>query len=366
MNIIKSSVSDLLATLGKVASIVPSRAVIPALANILIHKVGDSHKFTGSDSDVQIEATGSFGGDEGMATTTVQAAKLLSLLKSMPADQVVTLAMDGAKMTLKSGRSKFTLQTLDSAAFPTFREDPTIAGFEVDGATLAKLIDQTSYAIDDGNAKPFFNGALFELQGSQFTVVGSNGYCMAVGRKTIEQEGSASVIMPRKSVLELRRLLDGVGSVKASLSLNHARFEFGNVVFLTRLIGAKYPDYTRVLAQTSEANSATVNRAGLLAMLKRALLITKEGQKSPGVRFKFAPGVLTLLAQTNAEEGEQDCDFSYDGPEFVLGLPILQMMNGLTAFSDDLVRLAFAPDKPMLMKFDSDPYFAYCVMPMRI
>jgi DNA polymerase III subunit beta len=367
MQILKATASDVLASIGKVAGIVPSRSTMPIVSNILISKAGDTHKFIGSDVDIQIESSSSLGGDEGRIATTVQAAKLLSLLKSLPADQVVTLATDGAKLALKAGRSKFTLQTMDAANFPQFREDPTTSHFEVTEGTLAALIDQTQHAMDERNPKPFFNGMNMEWTAVGLTVVSSNGYCMAVGRKAVDKSGEAAAIIPRKAVLELRKLLGASDSpVSIRLGLNHARFAFGSMVFLTKIIGAKFPDYARVLSMAPEGTSATVNRVALLAMLRRALLVTKEDQKSPGVKFKFAPGVLTLLAQSNAEDGTQEVDLQYDGPEFMLGLPILQVIDGLTGFADDLVRLSFAPDKPLLMTYDSEQHFKFLIMPMRI
>jgi len=361
VNIIKTTAMELLDSAGRAAGITPQRSTLPILSNMLISKSGHNHKFIGSDSDIQVECTASLGGDDDRMATTVQAAKLLSLLKSLPSDQVVTLATDGAKLSLRAGRSKFTLQTMPAQDFPTFREDATTTGqFVLPESVLASLIDQTQYAMASQDTQPQFNGMFLELKGQQLTAVASDGKRMAMARVTLaESFEDQEAIIPRKTVLELRKLLGTTDKpVSVKLSLINARFEFGDVIFLTRLVSGKYVTYERAIPKNL-AHCVPMNRIMLLSMMKRAALIIDDKVKT--VRFKFSQGLVTILsASLNHDDGEQEAEIDYTGPDETLGIPIAQFIDCLTSFTHELVRFNFTDGKTSsMLTFAEEPEFRY-------
>lgn len=368
MNLIKATTGEILAAIGKVAAIVPQRSTLPALQNIFISKSGDSIKLIGSDIDSQIETIASLGGDDCNASTTVAASRLLPLLKSLPSDQTVTLSMDGAKLTLKAGRSKFNLLTLPADTFPMFREGETSATVTMTQAALSSLIDHTHFANDGKHMQAHFNGTLLDFRDSEIVAVASDGLRMA--KFSLERkDGGATMqtILPRKAMLELRKLLNNSDeSVSVSLSPAHARFDIGNTVFMTKIIGAKYPDYQRVMGLASKEHRMSVNRLALLGLMKRCQVIMADVAKSPGVQFKFSPGLLEITARAIAEDGEQSLEVAYDGPELTIGLPISQVMDGLSNFSHEVVMLSFSRDKPLIMSYEQAPSFAYLIALMMI
>jgi len=371
VNIIKSSASDILASIGKIAGIVPAKSTMPALQNIFISKAGDAIKFIGSDIDVQIECTASLGGDEGRASTTVTASRLIPLLKSLQADQTVTLSLDGGKVTLRAGKSRFTLQTLPVEGFPMFREGNATTTVNMTQSALASLIDHTHFANDGRHQQPHFNGTLLDFREDAIAAVTSDGLRMvSFSLPRSESTATSQTILPRKSMLELRKLLDASDDpVSVTLSPTHARFDFGDVVFLTKIIGTKYPDYRRVMGLAAKEHRVSVGRMALLGLMKRCQIIMADVSKSPGVHFKFSPGspgTLEILAKAVGEDGEQSLDVEYGGPEMTIGLPISQVMDGLSNFAHEVATLSFSPNKPVIMTYEQAPTFAYLIAPMTI
>jgi len=374
VNIIKSTRKDILEAVEKAAGIISGKSTMPILTNLMIRKTAEGHEFIGSDIDIEIHAHAQLGGDEGSATTSVPAAKLLSLLKSLPTDQVVTLTLDQGKVLMKAGRSKFTLQTMDARDFPMFRQEgATMMGsFEVSQPALASLIDQTHYAMADNLTQPHYCGMFVELTGSRLSAVASDGKRLAVSREVLAttDNGLQEAIIPRKTVLELRKLLDGEGPVHVTLKNNHAKFEFGNIIYLSRLVSGKYVPYERALSMAGKDHCVKVGRPALLAVLKRAQLVLDDKVKS--VRFTFAPGspgTLTVhgTSMNRTEDGEQELDIDYDGDNVTIGLPVAQVIDGLVNFTDDLVSIHFTNgDKPVMLTYESLPTFQYLISPMRI
>ena len=366
MNILKASQTELLFALAPVASIVPNRSTLPILANIVLRKHGDAFEFVGSDIEIEVESRATLSGDAGDFTTTIAAAKIIGILKSFPADQVVSLSTDTAgKLNLKAGRSKFTLQTMDARDFPTFLEGTASDSFQISEKVLSGLIDQVHYAVADGDHRQFLNGMFLEAKAGTLTAVGTNGVRVAIAREKVEGVADQSAIIPRKAMLELRKMLGSSDEpVSVSISPNHARFEFKSIRFLTRLIAGKYPDYERVIPKNLE-HKITGNRQALLSALRRSTLVLDDKVKA--VRFQFTQGLLSILSASTAEYGLQEMDVGYDGPDITIGLPVAQVADGLSNFAHDVVHLHFtSKDKPLMMTYEDQPSYVYVVMPMRL
>lgn len=366
MNILKATSSDVLDTISKVIGIVPNKSTLPIVSNVLIRKTQNGHEFVGTDVEIEVRAKNELlGGDEGTFSTTLPAAKLMGLLKSLPTDQVVTLvANDANKVILKSGRSKFTLQAMNAQDFPEFKEETSVGGFTVSQKQLASLIDQVGYAMADGDVRAFLNGMFLEVKGGFLFAVATTGHRIAVTREKMVDTPDQSAIVPRKAVLELRKLLSLTDDpVAIRLSINHARFDFKGAEFLTRLISGKYVPYEKAIPKEL-AHSLMVSRVALLSILRRSTLVLNEKVKA--VRFKFSQGLLTVVSQSGAEDGEQEIEVDYSADDMTLGLPVAQMVDGLANFPHDLVRLSFEEGKAMMMTYAEMPDFKYVVSPMRI
>ena len=368
MIVLKAAQQSLLGALQSVAGIVERRHTLPILANVLVRKTGESIEFTTSDLEIQVRTTADLGGDAGSFSTTVGARKLIDILRSLPADQVVSLTASGSKLTLQGGKSRFTLQTLPSEDFPLVNEAVDFGpAFSVPQKTLKSLIDQVHFAMAVHDIRYYLNGILFVAEGKTLTLVATDGSRLALAQVELENDiPKQEVILPRKTVLELMRLLGtGEDLIEMRFAGNQAKFSFSGMEFVTKLVEGKYPDYNRVIPKNHK-NIITLGRLPLLQSLQRAAILTSD--KFKGVRVNIDPGSLRI-ASSNAEqeEAKEELEIDYDGPAIEIGFNVTYLMDALANIGQEMVRLEMHDgSSAALITVPEQAGFKYVVMPMRI
>jgi DNA polymerase III subunit beta len=301
MIVLKATQDKVLAVLQSVAGIVERRHTLPILANVLIRKTGSSLQLTTSDLEIQIRTTAELDGDAGNFTTTVGARKLIDILRTMPSDQTVSLESSQSKLILKGGKSRFTLQSLPAEDFPLVQEAANFGpAFSVPQKTLKELLNQVSFSMAVHDIRYYLNGILFVAEGKQLSLVATDGHRLAFASALLDVEvPRQEVILPRKTVLEMQRLLsDKEGAIDMQFANNQAKFTFEGMEFVTKLVEGKFPDYNRVIPKNHK-NTITMGRTALLATLQRTAILTSD--KFKGVRLNLEPGVLRV-ASSNAEQ----------------------------------------------------------------
>jgi DNA polymerase-3 subunit beta len=376
MIVLKAPQEKLLTALQAVAGIVERRHTLPILANVLLRKTGEQIEFTTSDLEIQVRTSATLGGDAGSLSTTVGARKLIDILRTLPADQLVSLSASGSKLTLQGGKSRFTLQTLPSEDFPLVNEAVDFGPvFSVPQKTLKGLIDQVHFAMAVHDIRYYLNGILFVAEGRTLTLVATDGSRLALAQAQLETDiPKQEVILPRKTVLELMRLLkDGKGddkdgsesTIEMRFAGNQAKFSFSGMEFVTKLVEGKYPDYNRVIPKNHK-NIVTLGRVPLLASLQRAAILTSE--KFKGVRVNIEPGVLRI-ASSNAEqeEAKEELEIDYDGPAIEVGFNVTYLMDALGNIGHEMVKFEMHDgSSAALITVPEQEGFKYVVMPMRI
>lgn len=368
MIVLKATQDKVLAALQSVAGIVERRHTLPILANVLIRKTGGQLQLTTSDLEIQIRTTAELGGDEGNFTTTIGARKLIDILRTMPADQTVSLESSASKLVLKGGKSRFTLQSLPAEDFPLVQEAANFGPvFSVPQKTLKDLLSQVSFAMAVHDIRYYLNGILFVAEGKQLSLVATDGHRLAFSSATLDVEvPRQEVILPRKTVLEMQRLLsDAEGAIEMQFANNQAKFSFGGMEFVTKLVEGKFPDYNRVIPKNHK-NSVTLGRAPLLASLQRTAILTSE--KFKGVRLNIEPGTLRI-ASNNAEqeEAQDELDIDYGGDAIEIGFNVTYLIDALSNMDQDMVKLDLADsNSSALLTIPENASFKYVVMPMRI
>jgi DNA polymerase III subunit beta len=369
MIVLKAAQANVLNALQAVAGIVERRHTLPILANVLMRKTGTAVEFTTSDLEIQVRTSAELGGDSGSLALTVGARKLIDILKSLPADQVVTLSSAANKLTLAAGKSRFTLQTLPAEDFPLVNESvdfgPT---FAVPQKVLKGLINQVHFAMAVHDIRYYLNGILFIAEGKTLTLVATDGHRLGLAQAQLEAElpSKQEVILPRKTVLELQRLLeDADSSIDMRFANNQAKFAFAGMEFVTKLVEGKFPDYNRVIPKNHK-NSIVLGRAALLASLQRAAILTSE--KFKGVRVNVEPGLLKI-ASSNAEqeEAKEEIEIDYNGDAIEIGFNVTYLIDVLANSSLEMVKLELHDSAASaLFSLPEQPGFKYVVMPMRI
>jgi len=368
MIVLKTAQEKFLAALQAVAGIVERRHTLPILANVLIRKTGPELEFTTSDLEIQVRTSAELGGDAGNFATTVGARKLIDILRSMPADQTVTLSAAQNKLTLQGGKSRFTLQTLPSDDFPLVQEAADFGPmFSVPQKALKGLINQVHFAMAVHDIRYYLNGILFVAEGKNLTLVATDGHRLALAQATLDVDiPKQEVILPRKTVLELQRLLkDEDTPIEMRFAGNQAKFVFSGMEFVTKLVEGKFPDYNRVIPKNHK-NHVTLGRAPLLASLQRAAILTSE--KFKGVRVNIEPGTLRI-ASSNAEqeEAKEELEIDYGGDAIEIGFNVTYLIDALSNMSVEMIKMELQDtNSSALITVPEQTGFKYVVMPMRI
>ena len=368
MIVMKAAQDKILSVLQSVSGIVERRHTLPILANVLIRKVGSSVQFTTSDLEIQIRTTAELDGDAGNFTSTVGARKLIDILRTMPGDQMVSLESNQNKLILKGGKSKFTLQTMVAEDFPLVQESPAFGPvFSVPQKTLKDLLGQVSFAMAVHDIRYYLNGILFVAEGKQLSLVATDGHRLAFASAMLDVEvPRQEVILPRKTVIEMQRLLgDADGAIEMQFANNQAKFSFEGMEFVTKLVEGKFPDYNRVIPKNHK-NRITLGRVALLATLQRTAILTSD--KFKGVRLNIEPGTLRV-ASNNAEQEEavDELDIDYGGESIEIGFNVTYLIDALSNMDQEMVKLELSDgNSSALFTIPDNATFKYVVMPMRI
>ena len=368
MIVLKAAQEKVLAALQSVAGIVERRHTLPILANVLLKKSGSQLELVTSDLEIQIRTTAQLDGDESDYATTVGAKKLGDILKSLPSDQIVSLTANQNKLTLQGGKSRFTLQTLPAEDFPLVQEAADFGpAFSVPQKTLKMLIGQVHFAMAVHDIRYYLNGILFVAEGKTLSLVATDGHRLAFASATLDVEvPKQEVILPRKTVLELQRLLsDAEGGIEMQFANNQAKFSFDGMEFVTKLVEGKFPDYNRVIPK-GHRNSLTLGRTTLLASLQRTAILTSD--KFKGVRLNLEPGTLRI-ASSNAEQEEavDELDIDYGGDTIEIGFNVTYLIDALGNMDQDMVKIELSDsNSSALVTIPENDSFKYVVMPMRI
>ena len=372
MQFIKASRDSILKPLSTVAGIVERRHTLPILANVLLRKEGDLVSFLATDVEIQIQTTASIGSGSEANATTLSARKLIDILKALPEGPEVSISVSNKKATIQAGKSRFQLQTLGAEEFPTVAiNDQFSASFSLPQKQLKHLFQMVHFAMAQQDIRYYLNGLLLVTDGHAVRVVATDGHRLAFASATLDVEvPKQEVILPRKTVIELQRLLSDAGGdnqpqIAMQFANNQAKFTFGDMEFVTKLVEGKFPDYNRVIPK-NHRNSVTLGRVPLLASLQRTAILTSD--KFKGVRLNIDPGTLRV-ASNNAEQEEavDELDIDYGGDSIEIGFNVTYLIDALSNMSQDMVKIDLADaNSSALITIPDNATFKYVVMPMRI
>ncbi len=371
MVIVKATREAILKPLQTVAGIVERRHTLPILANVLLRKKGSQVSMVATDVEIQIETSAQIGAGSDDVEITISARKLLDILRALPdlGDKEVSLSLSNRKATLSAGKSRFSLQTLAADDFPSVTPSETwAASLKLPQKTLRHIFHMVHFAMAQQDIRYYLNGLLFITEGDTVRVVATDGHRLALCETTIEGANLSrqDVIIPRKTVLELQRLLgDNDDEVAIDIANNQIRFEFGQVTMLSKLVEGKFPDYQRVVP-TGYTNQLEIGRASLAGSLTRASILTSE--KFKGIRMSLSDeGVKLQITNSDQEEAHEELEANYYGETIEIGFNVTYLQDVLSNLKTDKVLIGFGDsNSSALLTVADEPGFSYVVMPMRI
>lgn len=365
--------STLLKSLAHVQSVVERRNTIPILSNVLMDVRDGTLSLTATDMDLTIvegvEAT-----VEEAGATTAPAHTLYDIVRKLPdgADVQIEAPQETEQMTIKAGRSVFTLQTLPREDFPSSGVADLPQVFGVEAGELKNLIDRTRFAISTEETRYYLNGIyIHATEANEVAVlraVATDGHRLARFEMPLPEgaESMPGVIIPRKTVNELRKLIEETNNpVEVSLSETKILFRFDSTVLSSKLIDGTFPDYQRVIPSGNDKR-LILNCKVFSAAVDRVATISSE--KSRAVKLEIEGANLTLKA-TSAENGSavEELEVDYDGTAMDIGfnsrylLDIAQQIEG-----DEAVFIMADAASPTIVQDLSDESALYVLMPMRV
>ena len=358
---------SLLKPLQMVAGVVERRQTLPILSNVLLVLEGSRLSITGTDLEVEIVGYTHVDDGSEPGEVTVPARKLLDICKSLPDGAQIQMANSDGKVTLKSGRSRFTLATLPANEFPSVDEGDSALAFTVASQILKGLMDATSFAMAQQDVRYYLNGMLWEVSANKLRAVATDGHRMALadGGFELATVETTKAILPRKAVTELSRLLGDEGEVEVVMGGNHIRVAEGDYRFTSKLVDGAYPDYDRVLPKGGD-KEVVGDRADLKQAFSRTAILSNE--KYRGVRLNISNGTLVMVANNpEQEEAEEEVSVNYNGDDLEIGFNVSYLLDVLNVLKGNSIRVTLSDANSSALVQDAEDGSAlYVVMPMRL
>lgn len=368
MVLVKAKRDEILGPLSAVSGIIERRHTLPILSNVLIDRAADALSFLATDIEIQITARSNLAATEEARSLTVGARKLADILRALPESAEVTLQQQDKRLLVKAGKSRFTLQTLPAEDFPRLAKPAgEAARFSLGQKSLRRLLGLVQYAMAQQDIRYYLNGLLIVVEDRGLKLVATDGHRLAFASLMLEDDlPRQEVIVPRKTVLELSKLLaETDDKVKIELSSTQAAFSFGSVELVSKLVDGKFPDYTRVIP-TQHKNKLQIEREPLRQALLRAAILSNE--KFRGVRWVLADGSLKIVSSNaEQEEAHEELEVKYSGDALDIGFNVNYLLDVLNNVSGNEIECAFGDSSSSaLISYSSEKDFKYVVMPMRI
>jgi len=356
----------LLSPLQAVIGVVERRQTMPILGNVLVSGRDDQLTLTATDLEVELVARAQVSIQQ-PGEVTLPARKLLDILRALPEGANVTVAVEGERAVVKSGKSRFTLATLPATDFPLVEDIGAQHAAAIAQSALKRLLDKTHFSMAQQDVRYYLNGMLLEIAGEMLRTVATDGHRLAFCEFGINASGGSvqQVIVPRKGVLELLRLLGGEGVVELTIGSNHVRVQVGDIRFTSKLIDGRFPEYGRVIP-VAPPKQVRADRESLRAALQRAAILSNE--KYRGIRLSVKSNVLLLQSHNpEQEEAEEELEVAYSGEEVEIGFNVTYLLDALAAVDGPNVELGLTDGNSSCLVTSIDmPSAKYVVMPMRL
>ncbi len=366
---IKAKNSTLLGPLQFVTGIVERRHTLPILSNVLVEVNEQTVHFLATDLEVQIKASAKLDTPHKAGSITVGAKKLQDILRALPPDADTSLDTKDSRLTVKTGKSRFALQTLAAADFPKIADAKDQATqITLPQSEFKRVLGLVQFAMAVQDIRYYLNGVLLSTEGTTLRVVATDGHRLSMATYTLpEPVAKIEAILPRKTVLELIKLLDESDDpIQLTMHQNQVKFAFAGIEIVSKIVEGKFPDFTKVIPN-GYTNHVNLNRAELLGSLQRASILSND--KIRGVRLVFTKDSLAIICSNNdQEEAEENLPIEYGKDALDIAFNIAYLLDVLNHLTGETVLLSLGEanmSSALIMQPGSEN-FKYVVMPMRI
>jgi DNA polymerase-3 subunit beta len=357
----------LLQPITQVVGVVERRQTLPVLANFLMSAQDGHLSITGTDMEVElvtavdadIKATGEI---------TVPARKLVDIVRMLPEGVSVQAVLEGDKLTVSSGRGRYTLATLPATEFPATDQVETLEIIKIQEVKLKTLLEKTAFAMANQDVRYYLNGLLFDFHEGRLSTVATDGHRLAVCDLDADLglSDDRQLIVPRKGVLELSRMLsDGDEVVELAVGKNHVRLVKGRSVFTSKLIDGRFPEYRAVIPKGTDRH-IQMDRHAFTQALQRAAILSNE--KYRGVRLEAGDGAVRIIAHNpQHEEAIEELEAELNFDQIAIGFNVTYLLDALTAIEADRIVMELKdPNSSCLITSDPAGPDRHVVMPLKL
>ncbi len=358
--------NDLVEGIQIVQNAVSQKSSLPILTNVLLEAENGILKMTATDLDIGISAN--INTSVGQAgAITVPAKKFFDIIRNLPDESEIEISMKKNNfVTVKSGKANFKIIGLSKEEFPqlpVFRDKDSIT---IEQKTLKEMLTLTDFAISRDDTRYVLNGVLFQVKGDKISLVATDGRRMAAMEKTLNKKTlvDTKVIIPIKTVQEVKRMLGDEGDIRVKFSDNQVLFSFDKSFILSRLIEGEYPNYQKVIPEKSD-QEFKISRDEFLSAAKRASIFTD--QDSMAIKLSIKKKKLTISKNTPyLGESKEDIDIDYQGGEDLeIGFNPRYLIDVLKNINDEEIIFEVKDsNKPGVLRKGNE--YTYVVLPMQL
>jgi len=369
MLLVQTERDALLKTLQSVTGIVERRHTLPILSNVLLEGKDNVFSFTATDLEIQVKADSSEVKFDKEFAITTSAKKLQDILRALAEGTKISLDQQENKIQVKAGKSRFNLQTLPADDFPKFQTTEGLdQSINIKQNEFKDLLTKVQFAMAQQDIRYYLNGMLLVIKEGKIKVVATDGHRLSYAEAELADAGniSAEVIVPRKTIMELMRLLaESDDPIAIAIGKNQIKFAFGNVTLNSKIVEGKFPDYTKVIPG-GYMNSFQVDRIVLLQALQRAAILSNE--KFRGVRMVITKdSVRVVSSNSEQEEAQEEVEVKYEGDAIDIGFNVSYLLDVLNNVDCKEIECTFGDSNSSgVFTIPGDESFKYVVMPMRI
>ena len=363
----KISRDTILKALQHLSSVVERRQSLPVLGNILTQVKDEGVTLTATDLEVELVIKlGCEVGNPG--ETTIPAKKWLDICRNLNEGADIAVSLKNDRVTLQSGKSRFTLSALPPEEFPVVDEVTAQNRFTINRDDFKSTLDATHFSMAQQDVRYYLNGLMMEMSAGVLRCVATDGHRLALKdvKVDIKIDESRQVIVPRKGVQELMRLLADAGDdVSILVDGSHIRLEMGEMTFTSKLIDGRFPDYQRVLPEGGK-NILKADKEAMRQSLTRVAILSNE--KYRGVRLVLGDAELKILAHNpEQEQAEDQFGVEYSGEALEIGFNANYLLDAISAVTTKEVNIILTDsNSSCLIQSPEGDTPQYVVMPMRL
>lgn len=357
----------LLKPLQAVMGVVERRQTMPVLSNVLLVAKASGVTLTGTDLEVELVAEAAAEKVDVPGEITIPGRKFLDIARALNEGAQMGLQLDGDRLIIKSGRSRFVVSTLPATEFPLVDKIDANSRLDLAQSDVAYLLEKTQFSMAQQDVRYYLNGLMLETSKTRLRAVATDGHRLALCDINVENQDVTygQVIIPRKGVMELHRLLGANEKIQLKIGTNHVQATLDGIRMTSKLIDGRFPDYERVIP-SNPSFTLVADKTILRSALQRASILSNE--KYRGVRLELGKDVLRIQANNpDQEEASEEIEVGYSGEAMEIGFNVTYLLDAIAAVDGDRVEIDFIDSSSSCLIRSGDNNLArYVVMPMRL